>query len=415
MFVDTKKRTTRERDRDLEEELHNLGRTYQHFLPPLSSSPLFTPVMSKPSTLLYGGDPFVKRQSRLTIPMAWSKSGPFFKRAPRATYGRKKKSLAAYKDVMAGFKDHQKKSKGISSAGIRFAECQLNPFGNGTTGAKSLFGKIPDADQSNTTTFTCTGVYDYTCSAPAGFIYMNAPIRANQVIAYHFLGGDPTAPLSEPVANVPVTMREDSLMAGIKTNDFRYRVVGGGIKIRAISPPDSTSGVMRGGHMDTSLFLVQSTPTYTSYGKAIRNLHEEFHTVQNGITIRHNYQERCSRFNPLPTYDDNQASGRKDIGEMPYVQFSGCSTTTVLHCDFVIHLEAIATYSEFPFPVNMSPYEPNIQFLIAFIISSETVVGGNSFKSFIGRLKKIAQTGYGFYKTHQAAIDPAIKLLTSFI
>lgn len=315
---------------------------------------------------------------------------------------------------------------------LRYLNAVTNPFGNG--GADVAQARIPDGLGGSTVgfsfqgedTFTAgtrtRGLFKllapkftdtfYTAITATGLLDTTSPSYQNNNLIRAYGSAAGAAAPTESENMIPLeSMNAAASMA--MTSSGQYRVVGAGIKVRAISAPDNTSGVLQGGNANRGGALSYSfnaaTPgalqstweinTYRDYDYVTDQLESTLFPVSEGLTCRKDIAGRHElEYSGLSTSSTTSGTFNDESIYMPCVYFDGLSAGTVLLIQGVIHCEYIVRRNDVPIPVRLSPTSNKFEILLALVndaSESPIVVRGNSFWSWT---KKATKRAWRFLK-----------------
>jgi len=290
--------------------------------------------------------------------------------------------------------EHDKKSVSMGEAGAVYTNMYANPL---QTGQSSTFVcRVPNGSHKKTLLYVLRGTYTLaaaTCTSCLaqlrGLTWAASATTVDQSfqITHGADAGDASATMTTAIeafdsSTTALTLTPSSLV--------KARILGAGLRATGTGI-DTESANLRGGNSRYS--LRSGIGAFTGNGYIINSLQPEIFTIKQGITVRRNPPEIGSDAAELQSLDNYMYVQNIVHGEMPYIQITALSATTVVRFDWVYYVE-LEPMLETPIPVSMPDYEPELQAIDHMICNMPHVTEGHTFPSFLkGVWKGIATTG----------------------
>jgi hypothetical protein len=172
-----------------------------------------------------------------------------------------------------------------------------------------------------------------------------------------------------------------------------YRIIGRGLKVKALSSEEDTAGVFLGG-VGPATSIQTAVSTWSTYATHTDKAFRTSETVKDGITVRDLGPSFASGYGgqlaTWATVADDAAYGNTNVNS-PWVYFDGIESGTVLLIQAVEFIEVSVTPMASAIPCQPSPYSPRWQQIAAAAGNPELVppvVTGNSFKTMLRTVGK---------------------------
>lgn len=272
----------------------------------------------------------------------------------------------------------------VSDRGADWISMVSNPFGSNEREGKTLMERPPDGDSQ----FTHLCLVRGSCRISYASIGNNTSCviqlhghavtgtTADQDLVIYY-GNDATSPTDSPTG-VQEAFNECYVnFAGNQwTSNDKGRIVSAGLRVNGTGL-DTEAAVLQA--YETNAHLRYAAGTYNTYATALARSLDDSRNLKQGITMRKSLDSNWSTYVTAPA--NNYSAATSVFGEMPCIQVSGMSTTTVLVVDWVIVYETI-TRAKLAVAPARSGFEKEFNALVHYINQQPQVVDGHTFRPF---------------------------------
>jgi hypothetical protein len=272
----------------------------------------------------------------------------------------------------------------ITNDGARFLNMVVNPMGQGNgAGAKGQAAPYPDGS-GNTVLMTLTAETDFSgATSTSGLIGWKWPNTTNSGGGDITSGADVLDDTKTQTAVAHTAFREDTIATAIEDgNENLFRCLSCAIRVNSISAEDDTAGVLYCYHTRSGLRSGAAAYNQNSVARPIRV--EEAHFVKRGMTARSSSNQIGSFSNGWINFPAEY--GGSNTIHAPVIAFQQLGASTVIHVEWVMHVQVSVDLTTIPFSCTPIAYEPELTKIINLANQFEYAVDGHSFWDWIKRV-----------------------------
>lgn len=271
-----------------------------------------------------------------------------------------------------------------------------NPFGVGRAQrSRSHYfgGRILDPSGMDTLPVTLTSKHSFTVDAnrTKGLIKIAIPQQsANDAMYIYASNDDSVIPTSQVAA--PDFDQYDQYLAVTR----KFRLVGCGLKVRAVSTHENTSGWLQAGLCRAA---VKAGADYVAYAAFEQDFEPQIEPMTSGITIRW-APEGNEDFEWQDVQDYGAPVAQQATEErMPCIIWHNAVAGTQLLVEMVMHLEVVTNVKSCPFVLTPSPSSLRWSLLVMMVSHphfAPLVTAGNSFRNFFANARAFTKKVAGW-------------------
>jgi hypothetical protein len=279
----------------------------------------------------------------------------------------------------------------ISDAGARWLTCVVNPFGTGERGSVPVLERLPDSDSDATCLVYESGIANWAAgNNPSVIIQLQGHCvsgsTTDQSLSITY-GADATDPTATMTTVGEFFCLQYNTIGSMITSAEKMRCISAGLRVRATSAPEVTSGVLEA--FESSTNLRSAAATYNANAYFFNNPLGPTQLLTQGMVLRKTVNSQSRLFALPPTYCYSTST----TGKLPTIRVSGLNTATTFSVEWCCVYESIPSFAS-PIPRAYSHVEPDLEQLIAYANSLPISSTADSFKSFFeGTWKGIKKAG----------------------
>lgn len=262
-------------------------------------------------------------------------------------------------------------------------ECVANPFGKNADGSYTIGahqGRVMDGATPMSRSMVCTYSEIITLDDQGIVIKMHSPRYVGNSLDLGYEYATAAAGVGTPTASV---VRSCPQWDADRNNIYKARMVGGGLKVIAVSSADDTAGMIRGGSTHNQIRTAVATwDTFTAHEN---QYDDNLYALNDGLTVRWGPMDNEDyQFVSLYT-NAGMDVWDQTLGHTPSIVIGGGKTNTKIQIAVVFHLEVIDIVNTSP-GMSRSPVSMRWMLLQALVSDphlAPVVVKGHSFSSFL--------------------------------
>jgi hypothetical protein len=303
----------------------------------------------------------------------------------------------------------------VGPAGNIYLDLIMNPTRDGMSDDKSIVAPVPDGKGANCVFLCLTARHTFSgATATTGYITPLPPSSTLACAIHVFYGGDVTSPASSPTAiSYDSGWNERTPASAFISSTSSYRIVAMGLKVHCSSSAAvaGTPGIFVGG-LTSRIGQASAVPAFNTYASFQPYLDTGSNrTASEGMTVRSLVDNEMLNFTATPVNLYGAATALTGFGRRPMIFFTGIAADSTLAIESNLYVEVAVSPQSCPIPVLPPIYEDEFPKLLAFANSQQYITSGNSFKSFIKSVGKIASQTFRFINKNKSIFTPVAKLI----